>query len=181
MRVGGRWPRRRRGRPRTPAPRPRGCPGGGRRAAPVAAGDRRRRAVTGLERRYRLLLRVLPGWYRAVWEQDMVATFLTGVEAAVAGDEQADLVGEYGWPDRAEVASVLALAVRLRLGGAPAYAQSRAWGAAARRVALVVLLINAVWSVLDVGMTVWLSGAIPVLPSPPPDTVGASSLGEWVL
>jgi len=137
--------------------------------------------VTGLERRYRLLLRVLPGWYRAVWEQDMVATFLAGVEAEVTGDEQADLVGEYGWPDRAEVVSVLALAVRLRLGGAPGYAASRAWGAAARRVALVVLLVNAVWSVLDVGLVVWISGAIPVLPSVPPDAVHAPSIGERVL
>jgi hypothetical protein len=136
--------------------------------------------VTGLERRYRLLLRVLPRWYRAVWEQDMVATFLAGVEAEVAGDEQADLVGEYGWPDRAEVVSVLALAVRLRLGGAPAYAQSWAWGAAARRVALVVLLVHAVWSVLDVGLTAWFSVAVPAS-SAPPDPTDAPSLGEWVL
>jgi hypothetical protein len=75
--------------------------------------------VTGLERRYRLLLRVLPGWYRAVWEQDMVTTFLAGVEADVTDDEHADLVGEFGWPDRAEVVSVLALAVRLRTRRAP--------------------------------------------------------------
>jgi hypothetical protein len=137
--------------------------------------------VTGLERRYRLLLRVLPGWYRAVWEQDMVATFLAGVEAEVAGDEQADLVGEYGWPDRAEVVSVLALAVRLRLGGAPAHAQSRAWGAAARRVALVVLLIHAVWSVLTVGLAVQYTLAVPASPTAPPDPVDPLRLGEWVL
>src|SRR5690348_9427967 len=82
--------------------------------------------VSPLERRYRLLLRALPAWYRAAWEQDMVATFLAGVEAAVAGDELADLVGEFGWPDRAEVVSVVALALRLRLGGAPDHAGSRA-------------------------------------------------------
>jgi hypothetical protein len=106
---------------------------------------------------------------------------LAGVEAEVAGDEQADLVGEYGWPDRAEVVSVLALAVRLRLGGAPAYPQSRVWGAAARRVALVVLLINAVWSVLDVGLAVQYTLAVPASPTAPPDPVDPLSLGEWVL
>jgi hypothetical protein len=78
------------------------------------------------------------------------------------------------------VVSVLALAVRLRLGGAPAYAQSWAWGAAARRVALVVLLVHAVWSVLDVGLTAWFSVAVPAS-SAPPDPTDAPSLGEWVL
>src|SRR5690349_9204158 len=113
----------------------------------------------------------------------MVATFLAGVEDEVAGDELADLVGEYGWPDRAEVVSVLALALalRLRLGGAPDHAGSRAWGAAARRVALVVLLINAVFGVLDLGLLVWGSGAIPALPVPEtgPGPVDPVGLGEW--
>jgi hypothetical protein len=30
-------------------------------------------------------------------------------------------------------------------------------------------------------MVVWISGAIPVLPSAPPDAVDAPSIGEWVL
>jgi hypothetical protein len=29
-----------------------------------------------LERRYRRVLRLLPGWYRQQWEEDMVAAFL---------------------------------------------------------------------------------------------------------
>ena len=29
-----------------------------------------------LERRYRRVLRLLPGWYRQRWEQDMIAAFL---------------------------------------------------------------------------------------------------------
>jgi hypothetical protein len=69
-----------------------------------------------LERRYRRALRLLPGWYRQRWEQDMVAAFL---DSWLTGDPEADAclleIAKPGW---AEVASVAGLAVRLHLGGA---------------------------------------------------------------
>ena len=40
-----------------------------------------------LERRYRRVLRLLPGWYRQQWEQDMVAAFL---DSWLTGDPAAD-------------------------------------------------------------------------------------------
>jgi hypothetical protein len=79
------------------------------------------------------------------------------------------------------VLSVLALAVRLRLGGAPDHPGSRAWGAAARRVALAAILINGVFGVPDIPVALWVSGAVPALPSPPPELVSDPSPGQWVL
>ena len=40
-----------------------------------------------LERRYRRVLRLLPGWYRQQWEQDMVAAFL---DSWLTGDPETD-------------------------------------------------------------------------------------------
>jgi hypothetical protein len=69
-----------------------------------------------LEQRYRRVLRLLPGYYRDKWEQDMVAAFL---DSWLTGDPEAD---EYrtkaARPSWAEIASVTSLAVRLYLGGA---------------------------------------------------------------
>jgi len=68
-----------------------------------------------LERRYRRVLRLLPGWYRAQWEQDMVAAFL---DSWLTGDPEEDkAIIEFCKPGWAEVASVAGLAVRLHLGG----------------------------------------------------------------
>jgi hypothetical protein len=68
-----------------------------------------------LERRYRQVLRLLPGWYREQWEQDMVAAFL---DSWLTGDPEADAyISEAAGPGWAEVASVVRLAVRLHLGG----------------------------------------------------------------
>ena len=58
-----------------------------------------------LESRYRRVLRLLPEGYRRAWEEDMVSTFL----ASAGGNDHAR-------PSLAEQLSVLALAVRLRLG-----------------------------------------------------------------
>jgi hypothetical protein len=68
-----------------------------------------------LGRRDRRVLRLLPGWYRQRWEQDMVAAFLDGW---LTGDPAADEYITWGaGPSWAEVASVAGLAVRLRLRG----------------------------------------------------------------
>jgi hypothetical protein len=71
--------------------------------------------MNNLERRYRRVLRLLPGWYRDQWEQDMVAAFL---DSWLTGDPDADeYIAKAAGPGFAEVASVARLAGRLRLGG----------------------------------------------------------------
>ena len=68
-----------------------------------------------LERKYRRALRLLPGYYRQRWEQDMVAAFM---DSALTGDPDEDeLIAEYGRPSWPELASVAGLAARLYLGG----------------------------------------------------------------
>jgi hypothetical protein len=75
--------------------------------------------VNRLEQRYRLVLRtLLPASYRKLWEEDMVATFLESMDSDDA--EAAEFLADYGRPGWSEVASVAALAVRLRLGAAEA-------------------------------------------------------------
>ncbi|MCE6997591.1 hypothetical protein LZG04_22735 [Saccharothrix sp. S26] len=81
---------------------------------------------SNLERRYRALLRVLPAWYRAEREEEMVGIFLAD------RDDELDL--EHGWPGWGEAGATLALAVRVRL------AAGRAAGTAARVLALTGLL-----------------------------------------
>ena len=41
----------------------------------------------GLEQRYRRVLRLLPGYYRQQWEEDMVAAFL---DSWLTGDPEVD-------------------------------------------------------------------------------------------
>ena len=97
-----------------------------------------------LERRYRRVLRLLPGWYRQQWEQDMVAAFL---DSWLTGDPEDDeAIIEFCKPGWAELASVAGLAVRLYLGG-PGTPRRYAWGHAIRRAVLVVVLMHAVLAV----------------------------------
>ena len=57
-----------------------------------------------LEQRYRRVLRLLPGYYRDTWEQDMVAAFL---DSWLTGDPDEDSVTmEFDRPGWREVASV---------------------------------------------------------------------------
>jgi PadR family transcriptional regulator, regulatory protein PadR len=75
-----------------------------------------RRAGGKLERRYRRVLQLLPGWYRQRWEDDMVAAFL---DSWLTGDPEADeYITQAAGPSSAEVASVAGLAARLHLTGA---------------------------------------------------------------
>ncbi|GAA4914950.1 hypothetical protein EV188_111102 [Actinomycetospora succinea] len=95
--------------------------------------------TTRLEQRYRRLLRVLPAWYRADREREMVDVFLEGR----AERDDADLDAEHGWPGWGETASVAALAVRTRVGGEGAPPGPRAVGNAVRAAAGVGVLLNA--------------------------------------
>jgi len=97
----------------------------------------------GLEQRYRRVLRLLPGYYRDAWEEDMVAAFLDGW---LTGDPDEDSVTmEYDRPSRQEIASVAGLAVRLYLGAAGAPRRYLAWGQAIRGAVLALLLTHAIW------------------------------------
>ncbi|MGK5741455.1 hypothetical protein [Micromonospora sp. URMC 103] len=71
--------------------------------------------MSRLEERYRFILRLLPAAYRQEWEDDMVAAFLRSMDT---GDpETTAYAADYGRPSLSEVASIVSLAVRLRLGG----------------------------------------------------------------
>jgi hypothetical protein len=128
-----------------------------------------------LERRYRRVLRLLPGWYRHQWEQDMVAAFL---DSWLTGDPETDeAVLEFCKPGWAETASVAGLAVRLHLGG-PATPRRRAWGRAVRRAVLAVLLVHAVLAVNVLVFLVWSRRLVGWLPAPPGSLVVAPG-GAW--
>jgi hypothetical protein len=97
---------------------------------------------TLLEIRYRRALRMLPGDYRATWGEDMLTSLLDarGVDGS---DTEAAVLAGLGKPGPAEVLSVLLLAVRARLGAFGATPRQVLWGEAARRFALVGLLVAA--------------------------------------
>ncbi|WP_062431029.1 hypothetical protein [Herbidospora daliensis] len=98
--------------------------------------------MTALESRYRRVLRLLPASYRAEREEEMVSAFLDG--AGPAGDD-----ARPRWP---EIASVAALAVRLRLG---------AWGGAVRLTALIGLAFQAAMSCVYLAQTLGVHGLLP--------------------
>ena len=130
---------------------------------------------TPLERRYRRVLRLLPGWYREQWEQDMVAAFL---DSWLTGDQEADeYIGRAAGPSAAEVASVAGLAVRLHLGG-PGTARRYAWGQAIRRAVIALLLVHAVLAVDVLVFLVRSRGLVGWLPAPPGSLVIAPA-GVW--
>jgi hypothetical protein len=118
-----------------------------------------------LEDRYRRVLRVLPAAYRAEWEEEMVATFLASM--ATDDPDEAEYLDDFGRPSWSEVGSVLALALRLRVGGAGAPPRSVAWGQAIRLATLMWLLGQAVLGVADQEFGLWLSGKLSWLPDPP--------------
>jgi hypothetical protein len=130
----------------------------------------------GLEQRYRRVLRLLPGYYREQWEQDMIAAFL---DSWLTGDPQVDAaVLEFCRPSLGEVASVAGLAARLYLGGAGTPRRYFAWGQAARRAVLAVLLVHAVLGLNVLVRTAW-SRRLFGLPAPPASLVTAWPGGVW--
>ncbi len=117
-----------------------------------------------LERRYRRVLRLLPGWYRQRWEEDMVAAFL---DSWLTGDPDADAyITRAAGPSWAEVASVAGLAVRLHLGG-PGTPSRYAWEHPIRCAVLGVTLVHAVRGLDTLVRTVWGRRLFGWLPAPP--------------
>lgn len=88
-----------------------------------------------LEQRYRTVLWLLPRSYRAEREEEMVAAFME-----FSGDVPDE---ENPRPRWGEIASVLALSMRVRFGGAGATPRYVAWGAAVRLVATLGLAFHA--------------------------------------
>jgi hypothetical protein len=120
-----------------------------------------------LEQRFRRVLRLLPGYYRERWEEDMVAAFL---DSWLTGDPYTDeCVLEFCKPGWQEVASVVLLAGRLYLGGLGAPRRYFAWGQAARNAVLALLMVHAVRG-LDGLRLVFLardSHPLGIVPAPP--------------
>jgi hypothetical protein len=118
-----------------------------------------------LEQRYRRVLRLLPGYYRDKWEEDMVAAFLDGW---LTGDPDEDSVTmEYDRPTRPEMISVVGLAARLYLGGVGTPRRYFAWGQAVRNAVLGVMLAHAVWGLYQVALSARSRHLIGWLPAPP--------------
>jgi hypothetical protein len=119
-----------------------------------------------LEQRYRRVLRLLPGYYRDKWEEDMVAAFL---DSWMTGDPDEDSVTmEYDRPSRQEIASVVGLAARLYLGGAGTPRRYFAWGQAVRLAVLAVVLVHATQGLANLTLLTWrrhLAGWFPALPA----------------
>jgi hypothetical protein len=130
----------------------------------------------GLEQRYRRVLRLLPGYYRQRWEEDMVAAFL---DSWLTGDPDEDeAIVEFCKPSWAEAASVAGLAARLYLGGAAAPRRYFAWGQAIRRAVLAVTLVHALLAVNVLVFLVWGRRLVGWLPAPPASLVVAPG-GVW--
>ena len=130
-----------------------------------------------LERKYRRALRLLPGYSRRQWEEDMVAAFL---DSRLTGDEEEDdYTFEFGRPAWPEVASVAALAARLYLGGAGAPRRYYAWGQAVRRAVLAVALTHAVQGLTDLTLLAWRRHQINLVPAPPASLAGPVPGGVW--
>ena len=129
-----------------------------------------------LEQRYRRVLRLLPGYYRDKWEQDMVTAFM---DSWLTGDPYEDecIIG-YCKPTWPEVASVAGLAARLYLGGAATPRRYFAWGQAVRNAALAVLLMHAVLGLDVLVRTAW-SRRLFGLPAPPASLLVTSPGGVW--
>ncbi|MGD3112780.1 hypothetical protein [Streptomyces sp. YGL11-2] len=107
--------------------------------------------TTVLEQRYRTALRLLPSYYRSEREEEMVETFLHGI------DEQAQDEIRPAW---GEVASIAALAIRTRMGAAGAPARYAVLGAVVRLFALLSMLLHAASALTERAVFLtWFNGA----------------------
>ncbi|WP_433501009.1 hypothetical protein ACQP1K_12325 [Sphaerimonospora sp. CA-214678] len=121
--------------------------------------------MSPLEDRYRRVLRLLPPSYRAEREEEMVSAFLDASGSAVGDDD--------AWPRLPEIASVAALAVRVRLGGAGAPPRSHAWGRAVRLTALAGLGFQATMGLVYLAQALGVYGVLAL-----PYANGETPIGE---
>jgi hypothetical protein len=126
--------------------------------------------VNNLERRYRRLLRVLPRWYRAEREEEMVGIFLA--------DRDDDLDQEYGWPGWGETGATLGLAVRTRFAADAAPAYVVRLGDVVRLVAMLGLLAQvAAVAEQSARAVIWRIDGLPAYDSPWAVAFEATALG----
>ncbi|MFF4607398.1 hypothetical protein ACFY12_32260 [Streptomyces sp. NPDC001339] len=110
--------------------------------------------TTLLEQRYRSLLRLLPSYYRRAREEEMVETYLCGIDESVQEEAR---------PALGEVASILALAVRTRLAAPGAPVRYATAGAVVRDFAVFAVLVLGTCAVTECVLTLaWLAGATTV-------------------
>ena len=129
-----------------------------------------------LEQRYRRVLRLLPGYYREKWEEDMVAAFL---DSWFTGDpDEDDAILEFCVPTWSEVASLVALAARLYLGSAATPRRYFAWGQAVRGAVLAVALVYAMVGLSNLVFLAW-SRRVFGVPAPPASLATGSPGGIW--
>ncbi|MCP3803154.1 hypothetical protein NLX83_28140 [Allokutzneria sp. A3M-2-11 16] len=93
--------------------------------------------MSRLERRYRRMLAVLPRWYRAEREEEMVAAFLEDVDR----DPDADVRLNFGWPGWGEFGSLLALSARTRWPGTTGSPRALVKGQVVRLIALMGMVV----------------------------------------
>ncbi len=128
-----------------------------------------------LEQRYRRVLRLLPGYYRQQWEEDMLAAFL---DSWLTGDPEADAyIIKAARPGWAETASVAGLAARLYLGAAGTPRRYLAWGQAIRHAVLAVLLVQATRGLNVLVWTAWSRHLLGWLPTPPASIAAGTPAG----
>ncbi|MEU8783443.1 hypothetical protein [Streptomyces sp. NPDC048637] len=107
--------------------------------------------TTVLEQRYRTVLRLLPSYYRAEREEEMVETFLDGIDERDRDEMR---------PAWGEVASIAALAIRARMGAAGAPARYATLGAVVRLFALLSVLLQAASALTERAVFLtWANGA----------------------
>ncbi len=144
-----------------------------------------------LERRYRRVLQLLPGWYRDQWEEDMVAAFL---DSWLTGDPETDAyIKEVAGPELAETASVAGLAARLYLTsvtdpatrlyriGAGALRRHWAWAQAVRGAVLAMVLVRAMQGLAELAYLAWVRHWVDWVPRAPVNLLPRSVPGIWVL
>jgi hypothetical protein len=135
--------------------------------------------VNRLEERYRRVLRLLPAGYRRRWEDDMVAAFLAST--ATGDPERDDYLADYGRPGPGEVASVVALAARLRFAATPDAPPRRyLWGQALRLAVLLTVLTSAAMNLGVVVTSAWLTGRLG-LPVPAAWALPHHLVGAWTV
>ena len=134
--------------------------------------------MSGIEERYRLVLRLLPPSYRQRWEEDMVAAFLESVTPD--NPEEAEYVRDFGRPSRSEIFSVVGLALRLRVGHPGAPPRYVAWAQAVRLAALGWLFTYAVAGTTTLTFHLWLVGRVPGLAAPRGSELMPSQTDRWM-
>ncbi|KJK41961.1 hypothetical protein UK23_39520 [Lentzea aerocolonigenes] len=115
--------------------------------------------TTNLERRYRLLLKVLPGWYREDREEEMVGLFL------IERTDELDL--EHSWPGWGETGAMLGLAVRTRFAAVSAPVGALRLGGVVRWLGVLGLLLSFTYIATAVRSEILVRSMPEFLPQPP--------------